>query len=66
MYRRALEIDPESVEAHFNMAVAFADAQIFQEAIREWREVIRLEPDGRIAQVSRDNIQMIEDYIGGQ
>ncbi len=66
MYRRALEADPNSVEAHFNLAVAFADAQIFEEAIREWRKVIELDPESRVAQISRDNIDMIEEFRGGK
>ena len=66
MYRRALAIDPDSVEAHFNLAVAFADAQIFDEAVREWQKVIELDPRGAIAQICRDNIDMINEFRGGK
>ena len=64
MYRQALAIDPDSAEAHFNLAVAFADAQIFDEAVREWQKVIELDPDGAIAQICRDNIEMISEFRG--
>ncbi len=64
MYRRALAIDPDSAEAHFNLAVAFADAQIFDEAVREWQKVIELDPEGAIAQICRDNIEMINEFRG--
>ena len=66
MYRQALVVDPDSVEAHFNLAVAFADAQIFEEAVREWQKVIELDPKGAIAQICRDNIDMINDFRGGK
>ena len=62
MYRVALHLDPNNVEAHFNMGVAFADAQIFDEAVTEWQRVIELDPDGTAAQVCRDNIQMINEF----
>ena len=65
MYRKALSIDPDSVEAHFNMAVAFADAQVFDEAIEEWQKVIALDPQGEIAQICRDNIDMINEFRRG-
>lgn len=64
-YRRALALDPDSVEAHFNLAVAFADAQIFDEAVREWQKVIELDPEGEIAQICRDNIDMINEFRVG-
>ena len=64
MYRQALAIDPDSAEAHFNLAVAFADAQIFDEAVREWQKVIELDPEGAIAQICRDNIEMINEFRG--
>jgi superkiller protein 3 len=65
MYRKALEIDPDHVETRFNLAVAFADAQIFDEAIREWRRVVELAPDSQAARVSSDNIRMIEEFRSG-
>jgi tetratricopeptide (TPR) repeat protein len=63
-FRRAIALDPESVEGHFNLGVAFADAQIFDEAIREWRIVIELSPDSDAAQTCRENIRMIQEFLG--
>lgn len=64
MYQLALSLDPRSVEAHFNLGVAFADAQMFDEAIREWQEVMAIDPDGPVAQICRDNIQMMSEFLG--
>jgi superkiller protein 3 len=65
MYRKALTLDENSVEAHFNLGVAFADAQLFDEAIREWQQVIAIAPKGDIAQICRDNIDMINEFRRG-
>jgi len=64
MYTTALGLDPNYVEAHFNLAVAFADAQIFDEAIREWRKVIEIAPESAAAKTSGENIRMIEEFRG--
>lgn len=61
-YLMALSIDEGNVEAHFNLGVAFADAQIFDEAIREWERVIELAPESDAAGICRGNIEMIRDF----
>jgi tetratricopeptide (TPR) repeat protein len=64
MYKMALALDQDCMEAHFNLAVAFADAQVFDEAIREWERAIQLGPDTDIAEICRENIEMIKEFRG--
>ena len=63
MYRSAIVLDARSVEGHFNLGVAFADVQMFDEAILEWQEVIAIDPTGAVAQMCRENIQMMSEFL---
>jgi superkiller protein 3 len=63
MYTRALAIDPRSAQAHYNLGLAFADAKMFTEALREWNLVIEIEPDGDLGRVARENVGLIETYL---
>jgi hypothetical protein len=51
------------VQAHFNLGVYFANLGRFGEAIREWREVVEIEPEGDVARVCRGNIALIEERV---
>ena len=62
MFRKALELDADNVETHFNLGVAFADAYLFQEAISEWEKVVELDPEGPIADLCRENVEMLKEY----
>ncbi|QXE86212.1 tetratricopeptide repeat protein [Geomonas nitrogeniifigens] len=44
-YRRALELDPSLQKARYNLATACKDLGRFQEALSEFREVVRRFPD---------------------
>lgn len=48
---KALELDPDNVNAHFNLGVLFADANLFGEAQAEWERVVELAPEGDPARV---------------
>jgi tetratricopeptide (TPR) repeat protein len=56
---RALEIDPAHQLAHFELGVAFADAGIYAEAIREWGAVLSANPETPIAVQARENIRVL-------
>jgi cytochrome c-type biogenesis protein CcmH/NrfG len=59
----ALELDPESVEAHYNMGVAFADAQMYQEAVSEWTQVAKIAPDTEAARAAIANINVVLEMV---
>ena len=44
-FRRAVEVDPSYVAAHFNLAYAYERAQRFDEAIAQYTRALQLEPD---------------------
>ncbi len=44
-YRRVVEQDPDNVEAHFNLGLAYQAQHLDQKAIEEFRRVIKLRPD---------------------
>jgi len=63
LYKRALAIDPNSSQAHYNLGLAFAEAKLFKEALVEWETVVRLEPDGDLGRAAADNVRIIRQYI---
>jgi spermidine synthase len=49
-YRRALELDPLDVQAHYNLGTALADLGRSDEALARYREAVRLQPSHAQAQ----------------
>ncbi len=48
-YRRALECDPASAEAHLRLGIVLADQKRYTEAAAHLKEAIHLQPDGSSA-----------------
>ena len=48
-YREALRIDPGYANAHNNLGNVLLAQGKHEEAIREFREVVRLQPDSEVA-----------------
>jgi tetratricopeptide (TPR) repeat protein len=59
-FQYVLERNPKSALAHYNMAIMFAEARIYREAVREWELAAKHDPDGDIGERSRDNIEIIK------
>jgi tetratricopeptide (TPR) repeat protein len=59
-FQHVLEQNPRSALAHYNMAIMFAEARIYREAVREWELASKYDPDGDIGERSRDNIEIIK------
>jgi cytochrome c-type biogenesis protein CcmH/NrfG len=60
---KALSLDPDNADAHFNLGVLFADANLFHEAAVEWNRVIEIEPDAPASQLARDNLERIQPIL---
>src|SRR5262249_37859534 len=45
-FRKAMQLNPGSPEAHYNLGIALADAQRWDEAIEEYQAAIRLNAKG--------------------
>ena len=64
--RLAIATHPRSYCAYFTLGVAFADAQIFREAIRSWEKVVEFAPDSPEAQSASESITMLQQLVGTQ
>lgn len=62
-YREALAIDPDSQDAHYNLGVAFAEATIYREAIREWEAVVAVDSTTAVAKQARKNADLLQDVL---
>jgi tetratricopeptide (TPR) repeat protein len=62
LYTKAIAIDPNSAQAHYNLGLAFADAKIFREALLEWEKVIELD-DGELGKTAAENVELIRTYM---
>jgi tetratricopeptide (TPR) repeat protein len=62
-FRKAIEVNPKSYEAHYQIGVAFADAGIYREAIRVWEHVIELAPDSDAAKAAKENIGVVQSIL---
>lgn len=62
-FQTVLENNPGSSLAHYNMAIMFAEAKIYREAIVEWELAVKNDPDGDIGGRSRDNIKIVKDLM---
>jgi len=63
MYRRALSQTPGSPIAHNNLANALFDRGQLEEAVREWHEALRIDPDCLEAHISLGNAMFSIDRL---
>ncbi len=63
--RRALELDPDNADAHFNLGVLFADATLYREARVEW-ERVAAGPDGPAKALALQNLEKIRPLLAAQ
>ena len=62
-FQAVLDNNPRSSLAHYNMAIMFAEAKIYREAIAEWELAVKYDPDGDIGDRSRDNIGIVKELM---
>jgi predicted Zn-dependent protease len=60
LYQRGLRVCPQSPRAHAELAEAYADLGETREAIDEWREVLRYDPDYPGA---RERLHVLQDRL---
>ncbi|HET9234128.1 MAG TPA: tetratricopeptide repeat protein [Candidatus Eisenbacteria bacterium] len=61
-YRRAVQQDPKCESAMYNIAVAFADAGLFREAVSWWKKVEKVAPGTEAARSARENIDILDRF----
>ena len=67
-YRKALEIEPNFIEAHNNLGIALADRGEVVEAIQHYKVVIDLASarnDNDLADVIRARIMLLQSRVPG-
>jgi tetratricopeptide (TPR) repeat protein len=57
---------PRSYCAYFTMGVAFADAGLYRDAIRQWKKVVELAPTSPEALSAKESIDVLERFLAGQ
>ena len=60
-YERAIATEPGFAAAYYNLAILFADAGIFGEAINEWQKAADIDPNTDLGARSIDNIGIIKE-----
>jgi len=61
---KALELDPGSADAHFNLGVLFADANMYSEAQTEWEKVLELQAEGPARTLAEQGLARIRPLAG--
>jgi cytochrome c-type biogenesis protein CcmH/NrfG len=61
--RVALAKHPNSYCAYFTLGVAFADAQIYEEAIRAWEKVVAVAPNTLEALSAKESIATLRELM---
>src|SRR5256885_16011828 len=64
-YKEAIELDPESPDAHLNLGMTYADQDRREEAKEEFKAALELDPDDPVARHELAALLMDEaDYRG--
>src|SRR5438445_386586 len=59
-HRRALDISPDSADAHFNLAGALARAGRGDEAVRHWQRYLELDAGSPWAKIARAHLEIVD------
>lgn len=64
--RDLVQRKPGAYCAYFTLGVAFADAGLYRDAIRQWRKVVQLAPESPEALSAKESIDVLEKFLQGQ
>jgi len=56
-YKKAIELNPDSIEAYINLAYAYEKDFNDEEAIKYFKKVIEMDPDGKYVDEARDMLK---------
>ncbi len=63
-YRNALAIDPKCLEAHFMLGNAFAEQEMYRQAVREWKTVQLFGgPGAAESKLAQDNLETVYAFF---
>jgi len=66
LLRGLIASKPRSHCAYFTLGIAFADAQMYKDAVRMWKKVVELAPESAEAISARESIEVLESVIRGR
>lgn len=58
-FKKSIELNREYAKAHYNLALAYLKFQDFSAAKSEFLEVVRIEPDSELGQLSKEHLLML-------
>jgi tetratricopeptide (TPR) repeat protein len=64
-YKLAVATDSTFAEGYYYIGVAFADAGIYREAVREWERILAVAPNSEAAKNARENIDVLKNFLSG-
>ncbi len=59
-YRKAIELYPDYLQAHYSMGQANMKQGNRKEAIKQFKEVVRIAPDSEMAHLSREHLDLLK------
>ncbi|MGA7828987.1 MAG: tetratricopeptide repeat protein [Geobacteraceae bacterium] len=59
-FKKSIELDPGYAKAHYHLALAYLKCQNPAAAKAEFKEVVRINPDDEIGQISKEHLQMLK------
>jgi tetratricopeptide (TPR) repeat protein len=64
LYLRSMELEPKNQLPYYLLGVAFADAGIYREAIREWEKVVAIDPETEAGRSAAESIDVLRKLVG--
>lgn len=62
-FQEVLKHKPRSALAHYHLAIMFAEAKIYKEAITEWELAAKYDSSGDIGERARENVKIIKELM---
>lgn len=63
LYKQSIVIDAKSQLAHYLLGIAFADAGMYREAIRDWQRVVEINPSSEAAKTASEGIEVLQSML---
>jgi tetratricopeptide (TPR) repeat protein len=63
MYLKAIELDPEYFDAHYNLALVYDKVHSYAEACHHWERYLKYDASSRWARYARDRVQEISKLM---
>jgi hypothetical protein len=61
-----VQADSTFGEGYYYIGIAFADAGMYREAVREWENILRLAPGSEAAKTAKENIDALKSFMTSQ